>query len=95
MPTDKAVVDEMREEATVVFDDSMIGKDIDAITDPKLSLDFKDGGRMNAPRGGQENLMCLGQRVASEKYMHRYEEMAWMCDDCGEMHPKGEECEEL
>jgi hypothetical protein len=93
MPTDKAVVDEMREEATVVFDDSMIGKDIDAISDPKLSLNFKDGGRKIVPMGGQ-NLMCPGQRTTSEKYRSRYEEMAWMCDDCGEMHPKGEECEE-
>ena len=94
MPTDKAVVEDMREEATVVFDDTMIDKDIDYISDPKLSLNFKDDGRKMAPRGGQQNLMCLGQRVASEKYRRRYGEMAWMCDDCGEMHTKEEKCKE-
>ncbi len=91
MVLDKGILEEHKEEATVVFDDSMIGKDIDAISDPKLSLNFKDGGRKIVPIGGQ-NLMAIGQRTPSARYKRRYEKMAWMCDDCGEMHPKGEEC---
>ena len=94
MVIDKGVLEEHKEEATVVFDESMHGKDIDAISDPKLSLNFKDGGKKIVPMGGQ-NLMCPGQRVPNERFKQRYDEMAWMCDDCGEMHPKGEECEEL
>jgi len=91
MPTDKAVVDEMREEATVVFDDSMAGKNIDAISDPNLSLNFKDDGKKIVPIGRQ-NLMCPGQRFSNEKYRRRYEKMNWICDDCGKMHPKGVKC---
>ncbi len=91
---DKDRMEQHKEEVEVVFDDSMKDKNIDAIDDPKLSLNFKDGGRRVAPMGRQ-SLMCPGQRTPSERYKQRYKEMAWMCDDCGKMHPKGEDCEEL
>ena len=91
MPTDKNVVEEMKEQATVVFDDSMKGKNIDAIDKPDVSLNFKDQGRRTVPMGTQ-NLMCPGQKVPSDKYKNNYDEMAWACDKCGEMHPKSEEC---
>ncbi len=91
MVIDKGVLEESREESVVVFDESLHGKEIDAISTPKLSLDFKDDGEKTAPIGRQ-NLMCPGQRVPNERFKQRYDEMAWMCDDCGEMHPKGEEC---
>lgn len=91
MPTDKDVVAEMREQATVVFDESMRGKNIDAIDKPGVSLNFKDQGTVSAPVGRQ-NLISPGQRVPSKRYKKHYDEIAWACVECGEMHPKGEDC---
>jgi RNase P subunit RPR2 len=91
MPTDKNVVEEHKRHAKVVFDDSMKGKSIDAI-DKKAGIDFKDEGRVTIPSSSL-NMMCPGQKVPSKRYKKRYEEMSWMCDDCGEMHPKGVDCE--
>ena len=90
MPTDKAVVEEHKSEATVVFDDSMKGKKIDAI-DKRVSVDFEDEGRRSVPVA-KTNLMCKGQRSTTEKFRRHFDEIAWMCDDCGKMHPKGEDC---
>lgn len=90
MPTDKSVVDEHREQATVVFDDSMKGKKIDAI-DKRIGVDFADEGRKHIPVA-KTNLICKGQRVPSEKFKRRFDEIAWMCDVCGKMHPKRSEC---
>ncbi len=91
MPTDKAVVEEHKEKATVVFDDSMKGKKIDAIDKPKVSLDFEDEGRRSIPVA-KTNLMCKGQRSTTEKFRRHFDEIAWKCDKCGKMHPKGEGC---
>jgi hypothetical protein len=91
MPTDKAVVEEHKENATVVFDESMKGKKIDAIDKHKVSLDFEDEGRKAVPRG-RENLICAGQRIPSKRFKQRYDEIAWACSECGKMHPKGSEC---
>jgi hypothetical protein len=91
MTTNLDTVAEHREHAKVVFDDSMKGKTIDAIDKP-LSIDFKDEGRVTIPSSAV-NMMCPGMKVPSKKYKKRYTEMSWMCDDCGEMHPKGVDCE--
>ena len=53
MVLDKGVLEEHKEEATVIFDESMCGKDIDAISDPKLSLNFRDDGKKIVPMGGK------------------------------------------
>ena len=91
MKMNKDTVEQHKEEAAVVFDDSMKGKTIDAIADPKLSLNFRDDGKKFVPIGKQ-NLMCPGQRIASDTYMKRYSDMAWECEECGEMHRKGDTC---
>jgi RNase P subunit RPR2 len=91
MKTDKSRVEEHKRYSKVVFDDSMKGKTIDAI-DKKAGLDFKDEGRVTVPASAK-NMMCPGMKVPSKTYKERYTEMSWMCDDCGEMHPKGVDCE--
>jgi hypothetical protein len=92
MPTDRAVVEEHKENATVVFDESMRGKKIDAI-DKRVSLDFEDEGKQTVPMGRQ-NLICIGQRVPSNKFKQRFDKIAWMCSKCEKMQvrenaPKG------
>ncbi len=89
--TDKSVVAEHKEKATVVFDDSLKGKEIREIGG-KAGLDFKDEGRVTIPQSAK-NMMCPGMKVPSKRYKARYTEMSWMCDDCGKMHPKGVDCE--
>lgn len=90
MLSDKSVIEEHKEQATVVFDDSLKGKEIDAI-DKRIALDFKDEGRKSAPVGAK-NMFCSGMKVPGEKFKKRYDEIAWECSKCGEMHPKGGKC---
>ena len=88
--TDKDRIAEHIEEAEVVFDDSMKGKAVDAITKP-AGIDFKDHGKKFVPMGGK-NMMCPGMKIPSKPYKEHYDEMEWMCDDCGEMHRKDVDC---
>lgn len=89
--TDKTILEEHKKHATVVFDESLQGKQIDAIDKP-LGLDFKDQGTITVPSSAQ-NMMCPGMKIPSKKFKKQYDEMEWMCDDCGEMHRKGVPCE--
>ena len=90
MKTDKTIAEEHKEESTVVFDDSMKGKTIKEI-DKRAGLDFKDDGVVNAPTG--KKVLYVGDhRWATSKFRKRYDEIAWECEECGEMHPKGENC---
>lgn len=88
--TNKDTLNEHKENASVVFDDTLKGKNIDAI-DKKAGLDFKDQGRVTVPQSAK-NMMCPGQKIPSETFKQRYDEMEWMCDDCGEMHRKDVDC---
>lgn len=87
----KDTVAEHKENAKVVFDDTLKGKKIDAIEDPKISMDFEDQGMVSIPSSSQ-NMMCPGQKIPSKKFKKRYDEMAWECAKCGKMHRKSEEC---
>jgi flagellar motor protein MotB len=90
MPTDKSVVEEHKEQATVVFDESMKNKKIEAI-DKRVGLDFADEGIKSVPKGATV-MFCSGQRVPGERFRKGYDEIAWECNRCGKMHLKGEEC---
>jgi hypothetical protein len=91
--TDKDRVERHKEEATVVFDESLKGKTIDAI-DGKAGIDFKDQGRMSVIPRSSINMMCPGQKVPSEKYKKRYDEVAWHCAKCDRMHTEAEGCDD-
>lgn len=88
---DKDKVAEHKESATVVFDKSLQGKKIDAI-DKKAGLDFEDQGRVTIPNTSQ-NLYVGSHKYTSAKFAKHYDEMEWMCDDCGKMHRKDVDCE--
>ena len=91
MKSDKSIIDEHKEEATVVFDDSMKGKKIDAI-DKRIGLDFKDQGMVDVPQG--RKILYVGDhKWSTPKFRKRYDEIAWECSKCGKMHPKGDGCD--
>jgi hypothetical protein len=90
MKTDKTIAEEHKEESTVVFDDSMKGKNIREI-DKRAGLDFKDEGVAKVPQGAK--ILYVGDhKWSTPRFRKRYDEIAWECDKCGKMHPKGEEC---
>ncbi len=90
MPTDKSVIEEHKENATVVFDDSLKGKTVDAIDKP-AGLDFKDHGYVKVPKGAK-NLFVGSHKYTTNKFSKGYDEVEWKCDDCGKMHRKGVPC---
>ncbi len=91
--TDKDRVERHKEEATVVFDQSLQGKTIDGI-DTKAGLDFKDHGRVSVVPRSAINMMCPGMKVPSKKFKKRYEEIAWHCARCDRMHTESEGCDD-
>jgi len=91
MPTDKSVIEEHKEQATVVFDDSLKGKRIDAIDKP-MGVDFADQGYMSVPKGAK-NLLVGSHKYTTPKFGKHYDEIEWMCDKCKKMHRKDVDCE--
>ncbi len=87
---DKDKIEEHKEEATVVFDDSMAGVDVDTLDKPG-GVNFKDEGRVTIP-AGRKNLYVGSHKYTTPKFSKHYDEIAWKCDKCGEMHPKGVDC---
>jgi hypothetical protein len=83
MKTDKSRIDP---EAELVYDESLRGVDIDDLHG-RSGLRFKDDGIAEVPKGPKVYVIPV-----SKPYRERYEDIAWECEDCGEMHPKGEEC---
>lgn len=90
MPTDKSILEEHKEQATAVVDDSLKGKKIDAI-DKRIGLDFEDQGVAKVPRGAK-NLYVGDHKWTTSKFRKGYDEIAWECEKCGKMHPKGGVC---
>lgn len=88
MKCDKSRVEEHKECATCVVDESLHGKKIDAI-DKRVGLDWEDQGMKSVPQGAKV-LFCSGLRTPSKKFRDRYDEIAWECEKCGKLHPKGE-----
>lgn len=91
MPTDKSVVEEHKEQATVVFDDSLKGKRIDAIDKP-MGVDFADQGHVTVPKGAK-NLFVGSHKYSNNTFRQRFDEIEWMCDKCKKMHRKDVGCE--
>lgn len=91
MPTDKNVVEEHKEHASVVFDKSLQGKTIDAI-EKKAGIDFQDQGYAKVPKGAK-NLLVGSHKYTTGKFSRRYDEIEWMCDKCKKMHRKDVGCE--
>ena len=89
--TDKTVLEEHKENATVVFDKSLQGKKIDAI-DKKIGLDFEDQGVAKVPKGAK-NLLVGSHKYTTARFSKGYDDIEWMCDDCGKMHRKDVDCE--
>jgi hypothetical protein len=90
MPTDKTVVEEHKEQATVVFDDSLKGKKIDAIDTP-LGVDFADQGHVAVPQGAK-NLLVGSHKYTTAKFSKYYDGVEWMCSKCKKMHRKDVGC---
>lgn len=85
MKTDKSRINP---EAELVYDESLRGVDIDDLHG-RSGLKFKDDGIAEVPKSGKVYII-----PTSRPYRERYDEIAWECDDCGKMHPKGEGCNE-
>ena len=84
MKVDKSAINK---DEQVVYDDSLKGKNIDAI-DKRPGLDFKDQGIAKIPVSAK-NMFCKGSRSKESllKYYKGYEGMSWNCKDCNK-----EEC---
>jgi len=91
MPTDKSILEEHKECATCVVDDSLKGKKIDAI-DKRIGLDWEDQGLAKVPRGAK-NLFVGSHKYTNDTFRERYDKIAWECAKCGKMHMKEENCE--
>jgi hypothetical protein len=87
---DKDKIAEHKEEATVVFDDSLKGKNVDTLDKPG-GTNFKDQGRITIPSGAK-NLLVGDHKYTTPKFSKGYDEIEWMCDDCGKMHRKDVDC---
>jgi len=89
--TDTDRVERHKEEATVVFDDSLQGKEIDGIN-TKAGLDFKDQGRVRVPFTSGKNLYVGTHKFNNPKFDKGYDDVEWHCSRCDRMHKKSEEC---
>jgi hypothetical protein len=91
MKSDKSRIEEHKECATCVVDDSLKGKKIDAI-DKRAGLDWEDQGIAKVPQGAK-TLYVGDHRWSTAKFRKKYDEIAWECAKCGKMHLKAEKCD--
>ena len=88
--TDTDRVERHKDEATVVFDESLRGKHIDGIN-TKAGLDFKDQGYVSVP-GSAKSLYVGSHKYTTEKFSKGYDDVEWHCSRCDRMHKKSEDC---
>lgn len=91
MKVDKDRVEEHKRHAEVVFDDSLKGKRIDAIDKPG-GTDFADQGYAKVPKGAK-NLLVGSHKYTTSRFSKGYDDIEWMCYECGKQHRKDVDCE--